>query len=100
MSSLARHSDQRTRRPAAQSVRAAARARRADAGTLAEMARLLVRDAREAHAAGAAVAAGARAGAGAGALQAASALADRAAVRELGGESGRLSARPFAARRA
>ncbi len=80
MSSLAPHSDQAARRLPAQRVRAATRARRADAGTVTEMARLLLRDAREAHTAEARP------------RQCAAARADRAAGRELAGASGRPSA--------
>jgi len=48
MSALARHGAQVTRRRAPQRVRAAGRSRRADAGAVTEMARALLRDAREA----------------------------------------------------
>jgi hypothetical protein len=89
MSSLAPNSDQATRRLTAQRVRAAGRSRRADAGTLTELARLLLRDAREAHTVEAAWA-----------HQRAAAGASRAARRELAGASGRLSSRPLATRRA
>ncbi|MGA2452278.1 MAG: hypothetical protein ABSG93_02070 [Solirubrobacteraceae bacterium] len=88
MSSLATYSDQATRRLAAQRVRTAGRSRRADAGTVTEMARLLLRDAREAHTAEARP------------RQGAAARAERAVRHELAGASGRLSSRPFAARRA
>jgi hypothetical protein len=97
MSSLMPYSDQATRRLAAQRVRTAARTRRADAGTVTELARVLLRDARAAHPAetrpdearprqGAAAPRGGR--------------ADRAVRRELAGASGRLSSRSLAARRA
>jgi hypothetical protein len=88
MSSLAPNHDHAARRLTAQRVRTAGRSRRADAGTVTEMARLLLRDAREAHTAEAR----ARQGADAGAV--------RAARRELASASGRLSSRPLAARRA
>jgi hypothetical protein len=45
MSSVGPHSDQATRRRAAQPVRAAGRTRRADAGAVTEMARSLLREA-------------------------------------------------------
>jgi hypothetical protein len=48
MSSLTGHSDQLTRRLAAQRLLSAERSRRADAGTVTEMARSLLRDARDA----------------------------------------------------
>jgi hypothetical protein len=48
MSPLTQHGERVTRRLAAQRVRAAGRSRRADAGTVAEMARSLIRDAHEA----------------------------------------------------
>jgi hypothetical protein len=51
MSALARHEDQAARRLTAQRVRTAGRSRRADAGTVTEIARSLLRDAREAGAA-------------------------------------------------
>ena len=50
MSAATRHSDQAARRLAPASVRAGGRTRRADAGALTEMARALLRDAREAGA--------------------------------------------------
>ena len=84
MSSLALSTDHAARRLAAQRVRSAARSRRADEGTVTEMARLLLRDAREAHP----VEDRTRQG------------AQRAVRRELAGVSGRLSSRPLAARRA
>ena len=88
MSSLARHSDQATRRHAAQRVRAAGRSRRADAGAVTEMARSLLRDARAADSAVSQCGRGD------------TARAERAVRRELAGANGRLSSRPFAARRA
>jgi hypothetical protein len=88
MSSLAPNNDHAARRLAAQRVRTAARSRRADEGTVTEMARLLLRDAREMHP----VEDRARQGAAAG--------AQRAVRRELTGVSGRLSSLPLAARRA
>jgi hypothetical protein len=88
MSSLTPNSDQATRRLAAQRVRTAGRSRRADAGTLTEMARLLLRDAREAHT----TEAQPRQGVGA--------SPHRAVRRELAAASGRLSSRPLAAQRA
>jgi|HubBroStandDraft_3_1064219.scaffolds.fasta_scaffold50421_1 hypothetical protein len=88
MSSLAPNNDHAARRLAAQRVGIAGRSRRADAGTVTEMARLLLRDAREAHTAEART----RGAADAGAV--------RAARRELASASGRLSSRPLAARRA
>jgi hypothetical protein len=48
MSALTRHEDQAARRLTAQRVRAAGRSRRADAGTVTEIARSLLRDARQA----------------------------------------------------
>jgi hypothetical protein len=48
MSALARQTDQAARRLTAERVRAAGRFRRAEAGSLTEMARSLLRDAREA----------------------------------------------------
>jgi hypothetical protein len=84
MSSPAPSTDHAARRLAAQRVRTAARSRRADEGTVTEMARLLLRDAREAHP----VEDQTRQG------------AQRAVRRELAGVSGLLSRRPLAARRA
>jgi hypothetical protein len=89
MSSLEPNNDHAARGLAAQRVRSAARSRRADAGTITEMARLLLRDAREAaHPAESRIRQGPAAG------------VQRAVRRELGGASGRLSSRPLAARRA
>jgi hypothetical protein len=88
MSSLAPNNDHAARRLAAQRVRTAARTRRADEGTVTEMARLLLRDAREAHPAGGRIRQGGAAG------------VQRAGRRELTGASERLSWRPLAARRA
>jgi hypothetical protein len=88
MSSPVRHSDQATRRHAAQHVRAAGRSRRADAGAVTEMARSLLRDARAADTAEARCRGGGVA------------RAERAVRRELAGVNGRLNSRPFAARRA
>jgi hypothetical protein len=48
MSALARHQDHAARRLTTQRVRAARRSRRADAGAVTEIARSLLRDAREA----------------------------------------------------
>jgi hypothetical protein len=84
MSSLAPYNDQAARSLAAQRLRTAARSRRAHAGTVTEMARLLLRDAREAHPAEDRTRRGAQ----------------RAVRRELAGVSGRLSSRPLEARRA
>jgi hypothetical protein len=81
-------SDAAAERSARRRVRSAGRSRRADAGALAEMARLLLRDAREAHASEAQ----ARQGVGASPY--------RAVRRELAATSGRFSARPLATRRA
>jgi hypothetical protein len=83
MSSLAREADQARRRLTAQRVRAAGRSRRADAGAVTEMTRLLLRDAREAD--------GAEARCGRGGTA-------RGVRRELAGANGRFSSRPFAAR--
>jgi hypothetical protein len=89
MSSLTPDNDHATRRQAAQRVRTAARSRRADAGTVTEMARLLLRDAREARPAENLTRQGPAAG------------AQHAVRRELAGASRRLSSRrPLAARRA
>jgi hypothetical protein len=88
MSSLVQHSDQATRRLAAEHVRAAGRSRRADAGAVTEMARSLLRDA---HASDDAEVRCRRGGA---------ARAERAVRREPASANGRLSSRPFAARRA
>jgi hypothetical protein len=88
MSSLTPNNDHAARRLAEQRVRTAARSRRADAGTVTEMARLLLRDAREAHPAEARTRQGPAAG------------VEYAVRRELAGASGRLSSRPLAARRA
>ncbi len=104
MSSLTRYSDQPARRLTTQSARAAARSRRADEGTVTEMARLLLRDARAAHPDEARPRQGdagtadrtVRAGRVAGADRAV--RVDRAVRRELVG--GRLSSRPLAAPRA
>jgi hypothetical protein len=85
MSSEARHSDQATRRRAAQHVRAAGRSRRADAGAVTEMTRSLLRDAREADSAEACWRQGGT---------------TRAMRHELAGANGRFSSRPFAAPRA
>ncbi|HTU78883.1 MAG TPA: hypothetical protein VMF09_09015 [Solirubrobacteraceae bacterium] len=87
MSAQARPGDQAARRLAVARVRAAGRSRRAGAGAVTELARLLLRDAREAGGA-----AGCRQGPGVRAM---------AAVRsELDLARGRLSPRPRAARRA
>ncbi len=88
MSSLTPTNDHVASRLAAQRVRTAARTRRADAGTVTEMARLLLRDAREAHPAEGHTRQGAAVG------------VEYAVRRELAGASGRLSSRPLAARRA
>jgi hypothetical protein len=85
MSPAVGHNDQATRGFAA---RRTARSRRADAATVAEMARSLLHDAREADSAAAYQR---HDGAG---------RAERAARRELASANGRLTARPFAARRA
>jgi hypothetical protein len=78
MSSLLRHSDQSTRRLAAQRVRAAGRSRRVDASAVTVMARSLLRDAREADTAEARCRRGG------------AARAERAVRRELAGANGRL----------
>jgi hypothetical protein len=88
MSSLARHSDQVTRRLAVQRVRAAGRSRRADAGTVTEMTRSLLRDAREVDTGEARC------------RQGGAAWADSVVRRELAGANGRLTSRALAARRA
>jgi hypothetical protein len=85
MSSLARHSDQGTRRRATQHVRAAGRSRRADAGAVTEMARSLLRDAREAD------------GAEARCRRGGTDRAERAVRRELTSAPRRLSSRQLAA---
>jgi hypothetical protein len=92
MSSPAPNHDHTARRLTAQRARTAGRSRRADAGTVTEMARVLLRDAREAHTAEARAEARVRHGGDSGAV--------RAARRELAGASGRLSSRHLAARRA
>ncbi|HSZ04884.1 MAG TPA: hypothetical protein VK778_06745 [Solirubrobacteraceae bacterium] len=84
MSPPAGHSEQVTRRHAAQRVRAAGRSRRADAGAVTEMARSLLRDARAADTAEERCRRGGIA------------RAERAVRRELAGGSVRLSSRPFA----
>jgi hypothetical protein len=84
MSSVA-HSDQATRRRATQRVRAAGRSRRADAGAVAEMARSLLRDAREAD------------GAEVRCRRDGAVRAERAVRRELTGAPARLSSRQIAA---
>jgi hypothetical protein len=88
MNSLIRHGDQGAPRLVGQSARATGRSRRADEGAVTEMARSLLRDAREA--------AGAEAGCGHGGL----AWEATVARRELAGSRRRLSSRPFATRRA
>jgi len=90
MSSLTRHSDQGAPAPrlAPQRVRAAGRSRRADEGTVTEMARSLLRDAREA------------ASAEAGCSPGEATWQARMVRRELAGSRRRLSSRPFAIRRA
>jgi hypothetical protein len=85
MSSEERHSDQATRLRAALHVRAAGRARRADAGAVTEMTRSLLRDAREADSAEVRCRRGG------------TVCPVRAARRELAGANGRFSSRPFAA---
>ena len=85
MSSLATYSDQATRRLAAQRVRTAGRSRRADAGAVTEMARSLLRDARDAD------------GAKARCRRGGTARAERAVRRELAGATRRLSSRQLAA---
>jgi hypothetical protein len=88
MSTLVGHSDQAPRRLTAERVRAAGRSRRADAGTLTEMARALLRDAREV-------------GVGeARCDQGAAACAEIAVRDECAAARGRLTPRAFAARRA
>jgi hypothetical protein len=96
MSSRATNDDHAARRLAAQRVGIAGRSRRADAGTVTEMARLLLRDAREAHTAEART----RQGAETRTRQGAEAGAVHAARRELAGAHRRLSSSPLAARRA
>jgi hypothetical protein len=86
MSSLERHSDQATRGRTAQLVRATGRSRRADAGAVTEMARSLLRDAREVDSAEAEC------------RRDGSARAQRAVRRELAGAPRRLSSRQLAAR--
>ncbi len=94
MSAVARHGDQAARRLAVQRVRVAGRARRADQGTVTEMARSLLRDARQADTAEA------RPCQSAAARAQRTARTDRAVRRELAGAPGRLSSRPLAAPRA
>lgn len=94
MSALTRNDDQTARRLAAQRVRSAGRSRRAGAGTITEMARSLVRDAREAGAAEARSLRDEAARADAAVRQACSGAPARS------GKPMRLSSRPFAARRA
>jgi hypothetical protein len=88
MSALVGHADQAARRLTAERVLAAGRSRRADAGTLTEMTRALLRDAREVGAAEA------RCRQGAAACAEIAVRDERTAVR------GRLTPRAFAARRA
>jgi hypothetical protein len=96
MSASVGHSDRAARGLAVARVRAAARSRRAGAGTVTEMARSLLRDARDAGAPRVSTGQGATAGAGApaGAGVEARPRCAGAAAR------GRLTPRAFAARRA
>jgi hypothetical protein len=88
MSSLSAQADQARRRITAQRVGAAGRSRRADAGTVTEMARSLLRDAREAGSAEVRC------------RQTAGVRAERIVRRAPVAAPARLTARPFAARRA